>query len=253
MRTRPMSWAVPQVREHLLAVLREALQLGADGVNILFNRGFPVVLYEPAFVEQFNKEYAEDPKTLEDLDPRIIKIRSDVIAGFMREIRAMLEEETKRRGEGRKLLLSAACLGNEIDNVQYGLDVRRLVNDGLLDEVYPYKWDHGATKSRVWDIKYFASFCTPKGVRLSPILTSGHEFETQVKDANAFYADGADSISYWDANGTWLNMRQWTVMARMGHREELQEKGAAPGRVFVELKSVNGLILNGKYPPYMGG
>jgi hypothetical protein len=247
-----MSWAVPQVRAHLVAVLREAVRLGADGTNILFNRGFPLVLYEPAFVAEFNTLYPEDPKTLDDGDARLLKVRSDIIAGFLREVRTMLDDEAARRGDGKKLVLSASCLGNEADNLQYGLDIRRLVNDGLMDEVYPYKWDHGA-KARVWDIKYFAEFCKPKGVRLSPILTSGYEFDTQVKDALSFYADGADSISYWDANGTWSDMRQWSVMSRLGHVEELKERGPAAARVFTGLKSVNGLILNGRYPPYMGG
>ena len=42
-----MSWAVPEVRKHVIELLREQVRFGADGANVVFNRGYPVVLYEP--------------------------------------------------------------------------------------------------------------------------------------------------------------------------------------------------------------
>lgn len=152
---------------------------------------------------------------------------------------------------------AASCFGNGEDNLHFGLDVRRLVEEGLLDEVYPYKWDHldGAHR-REWDITYFAAFCRPRGVRLSPVLTSGYEFETQVRDALSFYDQGADSVSYWDASGMWRDMRQWSVMARMDRPAELQARagrGPEPEPVRGRLHRVNGQVVDGRYPPYMGG
>ncbi|PYV07784.1 MAG: hypothetical protein DMG07_27605 [Acidobacteria bacterium] len=56
-----MSWAVPEVRKHVIDVLREAVGFGGDGAHLVFCRGVPVVLYEPPFVELFQKKYGADP------------------------------------------------------------------------------------------------------------------------------------------------------------------------------------------------
>lgn len=247
-----MSWAVPEVRAHMIKVIMEAVRMGADGANILFNRGCPVVLYEKPFVEMFQKRHGVDPRELTEPDPRITQMWSDVIVTFMRELRVELDKEADRRGGNRRLVLSASCFGNEEDNMRFGLDIRRLVAEKLLDEVYPYKWDHGA-KKRVWDIRYFSEFCKPAGVKLCPVLGSGYQFDTQVQDALSFYEDGADAIGYWDAPEMWNDMRQWSVMSRMGRRDELKQRSKVPGPTLIHIHLLNGQVLDGRYPPYMGG
>ncbi len=252
-----LSWAVPEVRQHVLAVVQEAVALGADGANVLFNRGMPVVLYEPAFAALFQQQHGLDPHQVAEGDARLVQTRADIIAAFMRQLREQLDREGQSRSTPQRLVLSASCFGNGEDNLHFGLDIRRLVEEGLLDEVYPYKWDHlnGAPR-RQWDIAYFAAFCQPRGVRLSPVLTAGYEFETQAHDALGFYEQGADSISYWDPAGTWRDMRQWSAMARMDRPDELRarcHRGPEPEPVRRPLHRVNEQVVDGRYPPYMGG
>ena len=43
-----MSFAVPEVRQHLLGIFREVLESGPDGVNILYKRGMPLIVFEDA-------------------------------------------------------------------------------------------------------------------------------------------------------------------------------------------------------------
>jgi len=120
--TTRMSWAVPEVRKHLIDVLREAVSFGADGAHLVFCRGVPVVLYEPSFLEIFQKRYGQDPRNLdEESDPRIKRAWAEVVTTFMREARAMLDEEQKRRGDGEHLELSAMTFSNEYNNLLYGL------------------------------------------------------------------------------------------------------------------------------------
>ena len=49
----------------------------------------------------------------------------------MRELRGKLDQEQARRADGKRIELSAMVLGNHYDNYQYGVDVRRLVGEGL--------------------------------------------------------------------------------------------------------------------------
>ena len=67
-----MSLAVPEVRSHLLEVLREAVGFGADGACILYNRGVPLVLFEKPFCELFQQRHHADALTVPEDDPRIL-------------------------------------------------------------------------------------------------------------------------------------------------------------------------------------
>ena len=60
-----MSWAVPDVRNPMIDALMDAVALGADGAHIVFNRGLPAVLFEPAFRELFEQHHGPDPRTLD--------------------------------------------------------------------------------------------------------------------------------------------------------------------------------------------
>jgi len=60
--TTRLSWAVPEVRKRLTDLLGEAVSFGADGAHVVFNRGYPIVLFEQPFVEMFQKQYGEDPE-----------------------------------------------------------------------------------------------------------------------------------------------------------------------------------------------
>jgi len=252
-----MSWAVPEVRKHLIDLLQEAVGFGADGAHIVFVRGYPVVLYEPAFLEMFQKEYGKDPRKLdEESDPRIRKAWSDVVTTFLRELRAVLDEEQKRRGDGKHLELSVMVLGNEYDNLQYGADVRRWVADGLVDEIFSYKWDFGA-KKRFDDVKFFVDVCRPKGVPFRPSFTVAPPgYANTFDDALAWYEQGVKGLTFFDANG--MNLSQWSVFSRSGHLDELrsrrQQEKAVPERpVQARFHRLGDKIMDGRFAPYGGG
>jgi hypothetical protein len=245
-----MSWAVPEVRRHLIDLLREMVRLGADGAHIVFNRGLPVSLYEEPFRAQFHALYNLDPRTLEDTDPRILKVRSDIVTTFMRELRGMLDAEEKRRANGKHLTLSAMVLGNEFDNSWYGIDIRRLVAEGLLDEITTYHWDFGARKGGL-DLKFFKEVCGPKGipVRVGPALG----LERMLTDAVSYYDQGADGIALWDAAGR--DIRSWSVLSRFGRPDEMRAriKSGIPPEGYVFFRRLGSNIMNGRFSPIWGG
>lgn len=245
-----MSWAVPEVRKHLIDLLREMVRFGADGAHIVFNRGLPVVLYEEPFRKMFRERYGEDARNFDDTEPRIAKLRSDIVTTFMRELRAMLEEEQKRRGDGKRLSLSAMLLGNEYDNLWYGIDVRRLVSEGLLDEITLYPWDFGARKGG-YDLKFFRKVCRPKGVpvRACPAF----DLQQMLKDAVSYYDEEADGIAIWDAYGT--DVFWWSVVSRFGHVEEMRKrlKIGLPSPKLYFFHRLGNNVMDGRFAPVWGG
>jgi hypothetical protein len=253
-----MSWAVPEVRKHVIDILREAVGLGADGSHLVFCRGVPVVLYEPAFVELFQKRYGEDPRKLdEESDPRIKRAWADVVTTFMREARTTLDEEQKRRGDGKHLELSAMVFGNEYDNMLYGLDVRQWVAEGVIDEIFTYKWDIGA-KKRFDDINFFLEVCRPKGIPFFPSYTafSPPGYNNSVGETLSWYERGIQGLVFFDAGGE--KVASGTVASRLGHVDELRvrdpkESGAPKHAVQIRFHILGDLVMDGRFPPIGGG
>ena len=262
-----MSWAVPQVRQHLLDVLREAVAFGADGAHIVFNRGFPVTLFETPFCRLFQEQHGLDPRTLDEADPRIWKLRADIVTTFVRETRTMLDEEQVRRGDGKRLEISLSVLGNEYDNQQYGLDIRRLADERLVDEIYPsiHQWDFGATK-QTWDLEFFIEACAHKSVRVSPMISTSailvpnyYTWEKFLQFGLDFFEQGADGIMFWDPA---VQLAQdpappflWNVISRYGHIDELRArlKSEPPKPVLLPVRRIGDSRLDARFPIYWGG
>ncbi|MBI3987088.1 MAG: hypothetical protein HY343_09220 [Lentisphaerae bacterium] len=249
-----MSWAVPEVRKHLIELLREQVGFGADGAHVVFNRGFPVVLYEPPAVDLFQRTFGLDPRTIEEADPRIAQWRSDVVTTFMRELRAMLDEEGKPRKT--RLASSIMVLGNEPDNLQYGVDIRRLVTEGLVDEIYSYMWDFGS-KHPHYEWAYFREACRDKGIPFSP-ATASYFLESYytLPLVKSFLESGAKGVAIWDASDD--NIHQWSVISRFGHEEETlwriqQLENVSPPRKHILFHRLGENVGDGRFAPVWGG
>jgi len=248
--TTRLSWTVPEVRRHLIDLLREMVGFGADGANIVFNRGLPVVLYEEPFCQQFRARYGVDARTLDDTDPHIARLRADIVTTFMREVRTMLDEEQKRRGDGKRLLLSAVVLGNEDDNAWYGVDIRRLVREGLLDHIMIYPFDFGARKGG-FDLAFFREVCKPKGIPFRP--AGAFDTKKLLEYAAGHYADGADGIAIWDAVGR--DIDDWLPLSRMGHEAEMRArlKAGLPRSRYYYFHRLGNNVMDGRFSPIWGG
>ncbi len=248
-----MSLAVPAVRRHLVDVLREAVRFGADGANVIFVRGVPFTLFEKPFCDLFKQKHGEDPKALKDNDPRILKLRGEIVTQFMREIRAMLDEEGKRRG--KRLEQSAYVMGVEADNLRYGLDVAAWCKEGLVDLVLPF-WRVGGAKSRRFDMRFYSRVCKPAGVRVAPTFIDWAlpPMDQLLSECADLYDAGAEGISIWDANGSAARVDRWSVVARLGRVDELRDRAAegAPKPVTARFHRLGRFIVDGEYNPNWG-
>ena len=252
-----MSWAVPEVRRHAIALLQEQVGLGGDGVHLVFNRGFPVVLYEAPFCKLFHEKFGFDPKTIDESDPRIIGMRSDIIVSFFKELRQMLDGEEAVRQHGERLLVSASVLGTNEDNIQYGLDIRRLVDEGLLDEIYIYPYDFGATKKGGFDLGFFREVCGPKRIPFHPALATHWAIDQQIAQGLSFVEEGASGIYIWDA---WdQETDRWhSIYSRFGHFDEIRLRQgkldfSKPPRTMYYFHKLGDKIYDGRFPVVWGG
>lgn len=84
-----LSYAIPEVRQHLIEIFRETLELQPEGVGFLFNGGMPLMLWEDAFCQRFKAMHNADAKTVPDDDPRIQATRAAIMTDFMTEVRAL--------------------------------------------------------------------------------------------------------------------------------------------------------------------
>ncbi len=254
-----LSWAVPAVRKHLLDLLKEMVRFGADGAHLVFNRAFPLTLYEEPFRDLFEQTHSADPRTVPESDPRISRLRTDLVLTFFQDLRAAMDEEQKRRANGKRLEISAMLLPTESDNLRFGVDVRRLVAEGLLDQVFvyrpfPFEYEFGAfgATSRDVDLKFFLDVCRPKGipVRVAP---ANRELKPLLEEAISYHERGADGIAMWDASDN--DILRWTTISRLGRLEEMraQVKAGIRNQAYYYFHRLGGNVMDGRYPPVWGG
>lgn len=102
-RTTHLDYKYKEVRDFRLAILRELVQAGVDGIELDF------VVYPPFFAKP---------------DPAIM-------TGFMRQARAIVDEESKK--QNKKIILVAAMTGRTAN--ADGLDWQRWMREKLIDGI----------------------------------------------------------------------------------------------------------------------
>ena len=206
-----LSVAFPAVRERLNAVLNEALAWGADGVTILFNRGYPLVRYEAPVQARFRELFGLDVRQVPDSDPRLLQVWCEFVTAWIRELRRMLDAAGPSALGGRREL--TIFTGPTLAwNLQFGIDVAAWAKAGLIDAVLPYPRHHhtarlyGQVIDRPdgWiDVAEYAAALAGTSVPLVPSL--GHWGDHNMPLArlrervHSFYDQGATGLCRWDA------------------------------------------------------
>ncbi len=247
-----MSWAVPEVRKHMIEILREMLQFGADGVNIVFTRGYPLVLYEAPARKLFIAQHGTDPREISETDPRITAFRSDIVTKFFQELREMLDTEQRRRGNDQRLALSVLINASAQDDLFFGVDLRRLVAAKLVDAVFT-EHGFGATSDK-FNLTFLREVCEPAGVPFSPgIYSGGTRYKAVLPD---YFDSGGRGLTVWDAEIN--DIYEWCWMSRFGHVEETKwriknlDLKKAPRTIYLFHK-LGDQIRDGRYGPHWGG
>ncbi len=193
-----MSWAVPEVRAQMKAIFKEAIEMcDPDGVGFLFNRGMPLMLFEPAFADRFKKEYGTDVKSGMEEDPKVLALRAKIVNEFFQEIRTMLDEMGKSKG--KRYQISAATFADEQFNKRFGLDLPTWIKSGLVDELAPAFHTH-YTKYQKPNMEYYQKLVKGSKVQLAPFVVAWHvpKAVDLCKEVMNYYDRGASNIAVWD-------------------------------------------------------
>lgn len=239
-----LSVAYPQVRAHLCRLYAELRDFGFDGVSPCFIRSVPIVLYEPAMVEGFEREHGLDPRDVPEDDPRWLDYIAKIVTGFMRELKDAI---------GASCRLAPFVHGTETLNRRYGMDIATWVAEGIVDDLFitGHTYDrfglHRETGPEDLDFGYFNALPGRDRVRLWPMFYMWQNFHEDPKrhyDAFTSYMDsGADGYCLWDAGrrrtdragnfwdwGTWPRPEFQQPSRLMGKYEMLRWCGYAMNR-----------------------
>lgn len=279
------SFAFPEVRRYVLSLLEDVARYDIDGVNLIFPRGMPYVLYEKPLIEEFRRQMGIDPTTLGEKDPRWqwyervamptfwfgdrpamekiaerrvtrldelshpvqdwLRWRAHALTEFMRGLHGLL----KQMGKGQKV--SAVVFANEADNLFYGLDVESWVKERLVDIIIPYPWPEYFEL----DMDFFRRITKGSGCEIYPnMMPRRMEPREYLRKALSYYEQGAEGLAFWDTNVRHPLLNQWQAVRELGHREELQkwlETERFP-RKFLLLRRLGDYTVD-RYHPGSGG
>ena len=241
-----MSYVYEGVRELVMDIFREyANDYDIDGINPIFNRGAPFLLYEQPLLDGFRAETGLDARELDERDERYLRYRAGVMTEFMRGLRREMDEIGERRG--RKIEISAHVLNDEETNLYYGLDLAAWVKKGLVDNLISYPWQNLEI-----DVPYFVGLTRGTGVSYyNEVMPRRMPPEEYRQRAMADYAAGVDGLCFWDTNGRDRFKKEYSMIRRLGHRDELAGWDDGDGEFFTtrRMLSVGGYVLD-KYPPH---
>ncbi len=233
-RTPRMAYSYPAVREFVIAVLREIAERPVDGVCLLFNRRMPLVEYEPPVVEGFQQEYGLDPRELPADDPRWLAYRARTLTGFLRELRAAMDD--LRSAGAKRLDIGAVVAATEQENLQDGIDLRAWMSEGLIDTLIPYSSEpvydsHEMAWTDPSQLAFFVDLVRGTDCVLAPNLMPRHQSpEDFRRRASTVYEAGAGHMFFWDAaggSGRANFQPMWSGLRRLGHQDEIADWQAA--------------------------
>jgi hypothetical protein len=227
-----ISYAYPEVQDHMLALIRENAAYEPEGICLNFVRGLPLALYEPIMIDGFRSRFGVDPRTLPEDDERWLDYRAEIGTSFMRRVRGALVGGPR---------ISVMVPGNQADLRTYAADVATWVRDGLVDDVVPVGTTYNHRDVHVDDpdsltFDYFAQLPGRDAVRLMPMLYPWEKFRTDfagwLKLYDSWARQGADTMVVWDVDhaGRYPKVKELENLAAYNaqHRFEYQ---AVPLRI----------------------
>ena len=228
------SYAFPEVREHMLAIIRESAEMfDIDSAALAFNRGPQFTAYEQPVLDDLDREFpGEDARAVPMDDPRMQQVRARYLTELVRGARRVLDEVGAAKGKRLELNVWVYCKVES--NLIYGFDVETWVREGLLDSVVASVGPSGGSLD-----PELIAMCKAGNCRCTPALIPWR-CEDPASDALEYlYPEGADGMAIWDADH--LPRDHWLLLSRLGHREELaatvRNKKESKG---IQLKNVAG-------------
>ena len=133
-----MCFAIPEYRQERVAILKEAAEIGCEGLVLDFVRQPPAVKYHAAFVNPWRDRTGVDPRTVPVSDKdRFLDwcaFRAESVTALLGELKAALDPMRQKHGRTIPVRVRIPNDGFEA-NLIAGLDVRAWCRQGLVDEI----------------------------------------------------------------------------------------------------------------------
>lgn len=242
-----LSLAFPEVRQAFLSLYTEQVEMGAAGINNVFVRGLPMVLYEAPLRERFRELHGGDMTRLPENDPRAQTVRAEFVTAFMREQRAAMD---RAAGGAATIMVTVPATQAVCDF--YGLDVSTWIQEGLIDSLCPYRFGFVSEDHRALDLDFFCGLVKNTHVLLLPhVRTWADDVKTLLANAERYAGWPVDGFSLWDGVPRLIDPVWRTAMEGLGSRAGIRDAACeiARGPHHRPVRSVgNDGALLGKYP-----
>jgi hypothetical protein len=235
------SLAFPEVRQHWLGLLREALGYGIDGIQLHLNRATPFVYYEEPVVRSFQARHGEDPRRLPENDLRWQTHCAGFVTQFVREVRQLVNEKP-----GRQLAITIYGEAHKYDPepanfhpLRYGCDVETWIREGLADYVMP------SPKIELALLRKWRALGGDR-VHLWPDLMPRTQLpQSYARLAQKYYEAGADGFCTWDGERRAARLSEWAAVQQLGSPKDLDRVARESASYYrrVPLKYLAGLSV----------
>ena len=130
------SYGKRHVQDKMLRRYEAAAAYGVDGFHLIFIRGGPAVMYEDEMVECFRQTYGTrtDPRKLPLHDRRLLDVRGEIFAGYLRRLRTTVDAAAEKAGH-QPPILTVHGLTNAKACAVFGLDLGAWAKQGLIDRI----------------------------------------------------------------------------------------------------------------------
>lgn len=248
-----LSIAYPEVRQYLIEHLRETISFGTDGLCLVFARGWPLVLFEKPVQDEFRRRTGCPIPAAGPSDPELRRIQTEVVSGFLREVRQAATEAAR----GRPVRILAIVLAQPEFNLQFGFDCRAWSAENLVQTLIPYPYGPEAQPAPI-RIPEWLAVVQGTSTQLCPILNRmtyepAGIYETPMgllDRSEAWLREGVDGFAFWDLDGNLALPAFRRLACNLGSREGRARLRAsfATGPVRHALKTFDGLAVDRYHP-----
>lgn len=247
-----ISYAYPQVQDHMLAYFDELLDYEPEGLCLAFNRGLPLMICEEPVIEAYKSKHGRTPKLPDEVDtPELLSSRHELLADFV--------ERAARLAEKRGKTLSCVVPRDFEHNRLFGLDAELLVRRGLVTTIMvgAGHGDDPALNADLAPLQALKTAGNQSGVKVYGGGSNGvhglawvnGDMQTRARYMAAILDAGLDGGWFWDAEEV-IGL-EWEAMRRFGDRAMLDRivQGDWPEPSTRQTRSIHDLVV-GRYNPW---
>jgi len=136
--TSRMCYGIPEYRRERIAILKEAMEIGVDGLMLDFVRQPPALRYHPALVNRYRELTGRDARFLDPSERDSVldwcRFRAGFVTDLLRELKAALDPFRQKWGKRVPVQVRIPNDGFEA-NMIAGFDVQTWCHEGLVDEL----------------------------------------------------------------------------------------------------------------------